>query len=45
MRARGAIFGLTRGINKNHIIRAALESIAYQTKDVLNAMENDSGMI
>jgi len=44
MRARGAIFGLTRGINKNHIIRAALESIAYQTKDVLNAMENDSGI-
>ncbi len=44
MRARGAIFGLTRGNSKNHIIRAALESIAYQTKDVLTAMENDSGI-
>ncbi|NLI90618.1 MAG: glycerol kinase GlpK [Peptococcaceae bacterium] len=44
MRARGAIFGLTRGNSKNHIIRAALESIAYQTKDVLTAMENDSGL-
>ncbi len=44
MRARGAIFGLTRGNGKNHIIRAALESIAYQTKDVLTAMENDSGL-
>lgn len=36
MRARGAIFGLTRGSGKNHIIRAALESIAYQTRDVLS---------
>lgn len=44
MYARGAIFGLTRGANKNHIIRATLESIAYQTKDVLNAMEEDSGI-
>lgn len=44
MRARGAIFGLTRGNSKNHIIRAALESIAYQTKDVLKAMENDSNI-
>lgn len=44
MRARGGIFGLTRGNSKNHIIRAALESIAYQTKDVLTAMENDSGL-
>ncbi|HHV65717.1 MAG TPA: glycerol kinase GlpK [Peptococcaceae bacterium] len=44
MRARGAILGLTRGISKNHIIRAALEAIAYQTKDVLTAMENDSGL-
>lgn len=44
MRARGAIFGLTRGSGKNHIIRAALESIAYQTKDVLAAMEADSGL-
>lgn len=44
MRARGAIFGLTRGSGKNHIIRAALESMAYQTKDVLTAMEADSGI-
>ena len=40
----GAILGLTRGANKNHIIRATLESIAYQTKDVLKAMEEDSGI-
>jgi glycerol kinase len=44
MSARGAIFGLTRGSNKDHIIRAALESMAYQTKDVLSAMEEDSGI-
>lgn len=44
MRARGAILGLTRGSTKNHIIRAALESMAYQTKDVLTAMEADSGL-
>lgn len=43
MYARGAIFGLTRGSNRNHIIRAALESIAYQSKDVIKAMEEDSG--
>ena len=42
--ARGAIVGLTRGVNKNHIIRATLESIAYQTCDVLAAMEADSGI-
>lgn len=42
--ARGAIFGLTRGANKNHIIRAALESIAYQSADILIAMEKDSGV-
>jgi len=42
MYARGTITGLTRGANRNHIIRAALESIAYQTKDVLKAMEEDS---
>lgn len=42
MYARGAIFGLTRGTNKTHIIRATLESIAYQTRDVLNAMEHDA---
>lgn len=44
MKARGAIFGLTRGTTKNHIIRATLESLAYQTKDVLDAMESDSGI-
>jgi glycerol kinase len=43
MYARGAIFGLTRGTGKAHIIRATLESLAYQTKDVLNAMEKDAG--
>ena len=41
--ARGVITGLTRGANKNHIIRATLESLAYQTKDVLDAMEKDAG--
>ncbi|MBM7705881.1 glycerol kinase [Chryseomicrobium aureum] len=41
---RGAVFGLTRGTTKEHFIRATLESIAYQTKDVLNAMEKDSGI-
>lgn len=44
MYARGTIVGLTRGANKNHIIRATLESIAYQTKDVLTAMQEDSGI-
>lgn len=43
MYARGAILGLTRGSDRNHIIRAALESIAYQTQDVLQAMEEDVG--
>ncbi|MBS4534447.1 glycerol kinase GlpK [Clostridium sp. D2Q-14] len=43
MYARGTIVGLTRGANRNHVIRAALESIAYQTRDVLDAMEADSG--
>ena len=42
--ARGAITGLTRGVNKYHIIRATLESLAYQTYDVLHAMELDSGI-
>ncbi len=42
--ARGAIFGLTRGTTKEHFIRATLESLAYQTKDVLDAMEKDSGI-
>ena len=43
MRARGTITGLTRGAGRDHIIRAALESIAYQTEDVLSAMAADSG--
>ena len=42
--ARGTIVGLTRGVNKYHIIRATLESLAYQTNDVLRAMEADSGI-
>ena len=42
--ARGTIVGITRGVNKYHIIRATLESLAYQTNDVLRAMEADSGM-
>ncbi|MBS4539597.1 glycerol kinase GlpK [Clostridium sp. D2Q-11] len=44
MYSRGTIVGLTRGANKNHIIRAALESIAYQSKDILEAMQQDSGI-
>lgn len=43
MYARGAIFGLTRGANRNHIVRAALECIAYQSKDVLDAIAADTG--
>ena len=42
--ARGTIVGLTRGVNRNHIIRATLESLAYQTYDVLKAMEADSNI-
>ena len=42
--ARGAIVGLSRGANRNHIIRAALESIAYQTRDVIACQEKDSGI-
>lgn len=42
--ARGSIVGLTRGVNKYHIIRATLESLAYQVNDVLQAMEADSGI-
>ena len=42
--ARGAILGLTRGTNKNHIIRATLDSIVYQVTDVLQAMEADAGI-
>lgn len=44
MYARGTIVGLTRGSNRNHIIRAALESIAYQSKDLIDAMKEDSGL-
>ena len=44
MYARGTIFGLTRGTNRNHLIRAALESIAYQTMDVIDAMKQDTGL-
>ena len=42
--ARGTIVGLTRGVNRNHLIRATLESLAYQSTDVLQAMEADSGI-
>ncbi|MCO0599059.1 glycerol kinase GlpK [Peribacillus butanolivorans] len=41
---RGAVFGLTRGTSKEHFVRATLEALAYQTKDVLSAMEIDSGI-
>ena len=44
MDARGAIFGLTRGTTKSHIVRATLDSLCYQTRDVLSAMESDSGI-
>ena len=44
MYARGTIFGLTRGANRNHIIRASLEAIAYQTMDVIAAMKQDTGL-
>lgn len=44
MYARGVIVGLTRGAKREHIIRATLESIAYQTRDVLEAMQEDSGI-
>ncbi|NLB41453.1 MAG: glycerol kinase GlpK [Clostridiales bacterium] len=43
MYARGSMFGITRGANRRHIVRAVLESIAYQTRDVLSVMEDDSG--
>lgn len=42
--ARGAIFGITRGTTGNHIVRAALEAICYQTRDVMEAMRKDSGL-
>jgi len=41
---RGAVFGLSRGTSKEHFVRAALESMAYQSRDVLTAMEADAGM-
>jgi glycerol kinase len=44
MYARGAIFGLTRDTGKDHIIKATLESLAYQTKDILHAMQEDAGV-
>ncbi len=44
MYARGTIVGLTRGANRNHLARATLESIAYQTRDVLEATQKDAGM-
>jgi len=44
MYARGAIFGLTRDTGKDQIIKATLQSLAYQTKDILNAMQEDSGI-
>lgn len=44
MYARGAIVGLTRGVNRNHIIRASLEAIAYQTKDLIEAMREDTNI-
>lgn len=44
MYARGAIFGLTRDTGKEHIIKATLESMAYQTRDVLEAMQDDAGI-
>jgi len=43
-RARGTLVGITRGTTREHLIRATLESIAYQTRDVMNAMEQDSGI-
>lgn len=45
MYARGTMFGLTRGANRNHIVRACLEAIAYQTKDVIDAMVEDTGIM
>ena len=42
-KATGAIVGLTRGVTRHHVIRAALEAIAYETEDVIAAMENDMG--
>ncbi|WP_320047283.1 glycerol kinase GlpK [uncultured Ilyobacter sp.] len=44
MYARGTIVGLTRGANRNHLIRATLESVAYQSRDLIDAMEDDSNI-
>jgi glycerol kinase len=44
MRARGTIVGLTRGSGRSHVVRATLEAIAYQVRDVIQAMEEDSGI-
>ncbi len=44
MKARGAVFGLTRGTTKAHFVRAALESLGYQSRDIFSAMEDDSGI-
>ena len=44
MYARGAVFGLTRDTGKNHLIKATLDALAYQTKDVLEVMQKDSGV-
>ena len=44
MYSRGAIFGLTRDTGKEHIIKATLESLAYQTKDIIDVMQKDSGL-
>jgi glycerol kinase len=44
MDARGAIVGLTRGVNRAHVVRATLESMAYQTRDVVEVMNADSGV-
>lgn len=44
MEARGAVFGLTRGSSRAHLVRAVLDSLAYQTRDVVRAMEDDSGI-
>ncbi|MBQ3756915.1 MAG: glycerol kinase, partial [Oscillospiraceae bacterium] len=43
-RARGCVVGLTRGFNRAHLVRATLESLAYQTHDIVRAMEKDSGI-
>lgn len=43
-KCRGAMFGITRGTSKEHFVRATLESLAYQTKDIIDAMEKDSGI-